>query len=235
MRKDLPMRRDGLESRSPRPAIAIAIAAAIAAAIGGSCSGDGDGDGAGGDGDGGADRDLLARCAVEACADQTLRDDRKNIIKTGENYWIGMVENDANKALADWMEKYCQALKMKAGCFGTHGSANGELQVRPCGMEISALKGGPPYLLLICSGAAGTGTAVDWFATQTCSKKAQVFGCDGTIWIRDPANAEGKRAYCQGKWRNGDGVATPDFQGSGISFPQGEALPVDGGWMSICG
>lgn len=179
-----------------------------------------------------AEQDLAIACAT-ACLDE--RDDSKNVIKKGDNYWIGMTDNKANQQLVDWMEQYCQALDDKAGCFGTHGGGGGELQVRPCGAEIGAVKDGPPYLLLICSAAEGPNSALDWFVGQTCSASSEVIGCTGTIWVQNPKGTKGKSLHCQGEWKNGDGPVNPSFTGSGITFTKGDVIPVGVDWLPVCG
>lgn len=186
--------------------------------------------------------EAIAICKAEACIEEIETENvadpetlnAGNIIKTGDNYWIGMTDNAANQTLAGWLEKYCGALNDKAGCFGTHGSPGGGLQVTPSACQISAVKDGPPYMLFICSAAAGPNSALDYFVGKTCAKPADVYGCDGTLWVFKPkADGTGLKAHCQGNWKNGSGNATPPF--TGIEWTAGDTAPAGEDWQSLCG
>src|SRR5688572_9094 len=75
--------------------------------------------------EGGATQDLAA-CALECVAtatpeeiggvgDEEPNEEKKQIILTGDNYWIGMVDNTANQRLTKNIEQYCLALADHAG------------------------------------------------------------------------------------------------------------------------
>jgi hypothetical protein len=185
---------------------------------------------------------IIAQCKAEICIEEAassnvaeISNEAGNIISTGDNWWIGMTDTPGNQTLVGWLEQYCQALDDQAGCFGTHGSPGGGLQVTPSACQINAVNDGPPYVLFICSAAAGPNSALDWFINQTCAPRGDVYGCSGTLWVYNPAGAMGLTAYCQGTWQNGNGASTPSFPGSGINFTQGMGAPAGTDWMAICG
>jgi hypothetical protein len=186
-----------------------------------------------------AEDEALAVCRAEVCLEDQISlagtYNVNNIVSTGDNWWIGMTNNTGNQTLVEWLEKYCAALGMQAGCFGTHGSPGGSMQVTPNACALDGVKG-PKLVLFICSAAAPDGdkpSTLDWFMKKKCSKKSDVFGCSGTLWVFKPnATGGGLKAFCQGKWQNGDGDNKPPF--TGIEWGEGDSAPAGEDWQSLC-